>query len=91
MEDVEFSTRIARLGPVYYEPNARILHLIPKRKLTLGYLASFAFDNGRKKVAVGRPLMPRWQEDWRGVDAWISAFSLAGYVVERSRLTASHG
>ena len=27
MEDVEFSTRIARLGPVYYEPNARIFIL----------------------------------------------------------------
>ena len=90
MEDVEFSTRVGRLGPVYYEPSARVFHYIPRRRLTLAYLAACSFDNGRKKVAVGRPLLPRWRQDWRGVDAWMSAFSLAGYAVESLRRGIAH-
>ncbi|MBI3552422.1 MAG: glycosyltransferase [Elusimicrobia bacterium] len=84
MEDVEFSVRIARIGPVYYEPAARVLHHIPKRKLTMLHLAASAFDNGRKKAAIGRPLLPRWKDDWKGVDAWMSAFSVAGYAAQRA-------
>jgi glycosyltransferase involved in cell wall biosynthesis len=83
MEDVELSTKAARLGPVYYEPSARVRHAIPARKLTLSHLAACSFDNGRKKAAIGRPLMPRWERDLRGVDGFMSAFSLAGYAAQR--------
>jgi glycosyltransferase involved in cell wall biosynthesis len=87
LEDVEFSSRIGRLGPVLYEPAARVFHRIPGRKLSLAHLAACSFDNGRKKAAVGRPLLPGRRKNFQPVDAWMTAFLTAGYVLQSALRT----
>lgn len=86
--DLEFSRRIMRRGPVWYEPAAIVRHRIPARKWSWRGLAATAFDYGMKKVAIGRPLSPRGPADLVGIDGYISAFSALGYAAGLARAAA---
>lgn len=78
--DFEFSRRVARSRPVFYDPAVVVHHKVGPAKWRLAPLAARAFDYGLKKVAIGRPLSPRGAADLWGIDGFISVFSGLGFL-----------